>query len=84
LNDAERWEAPRRGAEAEDAGGAAGGRYHEGHFPHNAIDPNNPPRFESQAAYLERHGLLSPEERRRLPADAFEPELVTTDDDDDA
>jgi hypothetical protein len=32
--------------------------------------------FESQARYLDRHGLLSEAERRRLPANAFEP--VTT------
>ena len=40
------------------------------------IDPDDPPTFESQARYLERHGLLSAHERRRLPADAFEPEKV--------
>ena len=30
------------------------------------FDPNDPPQFESEAAYLERHGLLLPGERRRL------------------
>jgi len=32
-----------------------------------------PPSFESQAAYLERHKLLSDDERESLLADAFEP-----------
>lgn len=39
-------------------------------------DPDDPPRFESQAAYLRRHGLLLPGELRRLTAAAFEPEIV--------
>jgi hypothetical protein len=29
------------------------------------IDPNDPPLFESQAAYLSRHGLLMAGEKRR-------------------
>ncbi|MET3839036.1 hypothetical protein [Bradyrhizobium sp. OAE829] len=37
------------------------------------IDWSDPPKFESEAAYLDRHGLLSPAERRRLTADDFEP-----------
>ena len=32
-----------------------------------AIDPDNPPVFESQAAYLERHKLLPDAEREALP-----------------
>jgi len=40
----------------------------------DAVDLNDPAAFESEAAYLERHGLLTAAERRRLPADAFEPE----------
>ena len=39
------------------------------------IDPNDPPTYESQASYLQRHGLLLPGEA--LPDDAFEPETVT-------
>lgn len=40
------------------------------------VDPKNPPRFESQAEYLRRRGLLLPGEERRLrPAD-FRPEKV--------
>lgn len=38
------------------------------------VDPNDPPLFESQAAYLKRHGLLLAGERP--PASAFEPEVV--------
>jgi len=38
-----------------------------------AIDPADPPVFESQAAYLDRHKLLTEEERECLPADAFVP-----------
>jgi len=30
------------------------------------IDPGNPPTFESEAVYLEKHGLLSPVEKRHL------------------
>ena len=41
-----------------------------------AIDPADPPIYESQAAYLKRHGLFLPGEERRLPADAYAPELV--------
>lgn len=52
-------------------------------FAGRAIDPRDPPRFESQASYLKRLGLLLPGEERRLrPAD-FEPELVMPDIDDD-
>lgn len=36
-------------------------------FQAEAYDPNDPPTFESDAAYLGRHGLLTAAERRRLP-----------------
>ena len=40
------------------------------------VDPNDPPIFESEASYLDRHGLLTAAERRRLrPAD-FEPVAI--------
>jgi hypothetical protein len=29
-------------------------------------DPADPPTFETEAEYLEHHGLLAPEERRAL------------------
>jgi len=47
-----------------------------GQFGGKPIDPRNPPQYESQATYLERHGLLQPAERRRLKPQDFEPELI--------
>ena len=41
-----------------------------------AIDADDPPMFESAAAYLQRHGLLLAGERRRLKPVDFEPESV--------
>jgi hypothetical protein len=41
-----------------------------------AYDPADPPLFESQASYLERHGLLLPGEHRLLRKDDFEPERL--------
>jgi hypothetical protein len=38
-----------------------------------AVDPANPPKYESSATYLDRHGLLLPGERRRLRAADFAP-----------
>lgn len=42
-----------------------------------AIDPANPPVFESQATYLDRYNLLLPGERRRLRDADFRPEPIT-------
>lgn len=53
-----------------------GKNYHEGHFTGVAVDPADPPVFESQATYLQRHGLLTPAELRRVPSDAFTPYVV--------
>ncbi|MBP7571018.1 MAG: hypothetical protein KBA95_13245 [Acidobacteria bacterium] len=36
-----------------------------------AVDPSDPPTFESEAAYLERHGLLTHGERARLTLEDF-------------
>jgi hypothetical protein len=47
-----------------------------GTFEGVAIDPGDPPVFESQASYLERHGLFLPGERKRLKKEDFEPEVV--------
>jgi hypothetical protein len=44
-----------------------------------AFDPADPPVYEAQAAYLERHGLLLPGERARLTAADLEPEAVPRD-----
>lgn len=63
-------------------GNRIGEQYHEGHFKGVSPDPSNPPLFESQAAYLKRHGLLAPEEGRRLKPRDFEPEIVEIEDDD--
>ena len=41
-----------------------------------AIDPRDPPVFEAQASYLQRHGLLLPGEARRLNSADFQPEPV--------
>lgn len=53
-----------------------GTEYEEGHFAGVAIDPGDPPRYESEASYLERHGLFLPGEKRRLRKADFEPDLV--------
>jgi len=39
-------------------------------------DPADPPAFESEASYLRRFGLLSPGEEKRVPAEAWGPEVV--------
>jgi hypothetical protein len=41
-----------------------------------AIDPDDPPTFESEAGYLQRHGLLLPGEKHLLKRSDFEPERV--------
>lgn len=46
-----------------------------------ALDPDDPPRFESEAAYLDRRGLLTTPERRRLDVSGWpKPEAVKYDD----
>jgi hypothetical protein len=57
-------------------GSPIGTQYHEDHFSGVAIDPDDPPTLESQAAYLERHGMFLPGEPKRLTDDDFEPESV--------
>lgn len=56
-----------------------GTEYHAGDFRAEALDATDPPTFESQASYLRRLKLLGEEERRRLPREAFAPEIVTVD-----
>jgi hypothetical protein len=41
-----------------------------------AIGPGDPPRFESQAAYLRRHRLFLTGEARRLTAEDYQPETL--------
>jgi hypothetical protein len=43
-----------------------------------SIDPEDPPVFESQAAYLRRHGRLTVDEESRLTSVDFEPEVLQT------
>ena len=45
-------------------------------FKGNPVDANDPPLFESQAAYLARHGLLSDRETAALPVNAFDLEAI--------
>ena len=54
-------------------GNPIGTEYEEGHFPHEAYDPADPPVFESEASSLERHALLLAQEERRIPAEGWEP-----------
>jgi hypothetical protein len=53
-----------------------GAGHKPGSFPYHAIDPNDPPRYESEAGYLRRHRLLLPAEQRRLTAADFEPVTI--------
>lgn len=47
-------------------GNPIGTKYKQGDFKGQAIDPDDPPIFESEAVYLERHGLLTPLEIKHL------------------
>ena len=47
------------------------------------VDANDPPTFEAEPTYLARLGLLSASERRRLKAEAFEPEVIAVEPEDD-
>ena len=60
-----------------------GTEYREGHFAGVAIDPEDPPLYESEAEYLRRHGLLLPGERKRLSPDDFESEYIAAEADPD-
>lgn len=40
------------------------------------LNPENPPAFESQASYLERHGLFMPGEKRRLRKQDYEDQVL--------
>ena len=58
-------------------GNRIGAEYTEGHFPYDAIDPADPPRFESEASYLRRLGLFLPGEEKRLTDADFQPEVIS-------
>ncbi|MGR9372310.1 hypothetical protein [Rhizobium leguminosarum] len=53
------------------------GRQPDPDWPGIPKDPTDPPRFESEAAYLDRLGLFLPGERKRLSQVDFEPEVCT-------
>lgn len=62
-------------------GGIIPTNYKEGNFSGVAIDPNDPPTFESEATYLSRHSLLTKEEKAYLKKhpELLEPEAVIFD-----
>jgi hypothetical protein len=52
-------------------------RDEQGHFDRGTpIDPNDPPRFESEPTFLRRHGLLTREERAQLRPRDFWPVVI--------
>ncbi len=72
-----RWQADFYNGRARDIHGhRIGTEYEEGHFAGVAIDANDPPEYEAEASFLERHALFLPGERERLGAADFEPEAV--------
>jgi hypothetical protein len=64
------------GRALDDDGDVIETKYSEGDFAGEPVDPDDPPIFESQAAYLQRNNLLLPGERERLTEADFEPETV--------
>ena len=57
-----------------------GENYKEGDFSGLAIDPEDAPQYESQAAYLQRLDLLRAGELERLSPADFEPETIAAED----
>ncbi len=55
------------------------GTHNEGDFLGKAIAPENPPVFESETAYLQRHGLLTASEKTYIEKhpELLEPEKIT-------
>jgi hypothetical protein len=49
-------------------------RFHPGDFPHPPVSPTDPPRYESEAAFLDRHKLLTAAERAVLDRDGWPPD----------
>jgi hypothetical protein len=79
----DQWSVDYYNGRARDINGKKVGDHNEGDFAGRAIDPADPPRYESEAAYLKRNGLLRPEETRHLRKKDFEPEIISVDDVDD-
>jgi hypothetical protein len=72
-----RWQVAYYNGRARDIhGNRIGKDYHEGHFAGLAPRVDDPPLFESEAAYLKRHGFLTAAERRALSAHAFAPVAI--------
>ncbi len=71
------WDADYYNGRSVDIHGNKTGNYTEGDFSGVAIDPDDPPLFESQAAYLQRHGLLEKTEVAylRKHQELLEPEI---------
>ena len=67
-----------RGLAIDIHGKPIGQEYRSGTFAGRAPAPNDPPLFESEPAYLDRHGLLTLAERRVLSTDDFEPVRLDT------
>lgn len=59
-----------------------GTEHRAGSFKGVPPDPRDPPTFESQASYLDRHGLFLSGERKRLGKRDFAPEAVVLPSDD--
>lgn len=69
----DQWQVDYYNGRAKDVHGEPiGTNYKEGNFDGVAVDPDDPPRFESQAAYLKRLGLLTKAEERLLTAEDYD------------
>jgi hypothetical protein len=80
----EKWAVDYYNGRAKDIHGKPiGTEFKEGDFAGVAIDPSDPPRYESVAAYLDRHQLLTPAEVKYLAAhpELLAPETVVFDED---
>lgn len=59
------------GREKDIDGNQIGTEYKEGDFVAEAYDPHDPPVYETEVAYLKRHGLLTTEEKKKLKSGAI-------------
>ncbi len=71
------WSVEYYNGRARDINGKKVGDHSKGDFAGRAVDPKDPPIYESEATYLKRCGLLLPEEKRRLRKKDFEPEVIS-------
>jgi hypothetical protein len=73
-----RWEVEYYNGRATDIhGNPISTNHREGEFKEIAINPQNPPTYESQASFLDRYGLLLPGERRRIRDADFRPVKIS-------